>query len=152
MADFIETYARTCRKYCGALVTGTQSINDYYKSDGSRAALENSDWSVVLAQKPETIADLKNFGRFEMSTFTEGLIRSLKRNGTDYSDVFIRGPETEFVARLVLDKFSGALFSSSPQVFAQIEEEVKRGATMAEAIEKVAFPEVADKGYLEAAE
>lgn len=152
MADFIETYARTCRKYCGSLVTGTQSINDYYKSDGSRAALENSDWSVVLAQKPETIADLKNHGRFEMSTFTEGVIRSLKRNDTDYSDIFIRGPETEFVARLVLDKFSSALFSSSPQVFAQIEAEVAAGGSMADAIERVAFPEMVDHELLEAAE
>src|SRR3546814_6667890 len=31
MADFIEIYARTCRKYGGALVTATQSLNDYYK-------------------------------------------------------------------------------------------------------------------------
>lgn len=35
MADFIETYARTCRKYGASLVTATQSLNDYYKSAGS---------------------------------------------------------------------------------------------------------------------
>src|SRR3546814_1993724 len=46
MADFIETYARTCRKYGASLVTATQSLNDYYKSAGSVAALENSDWFV----------------------------------------------------------------------------------------------------------
>src|SRR3546814_11738497 len=44
MADFIETYARTCRKYGAALVTATQSLHDYYKSAGSVAALENYDW------------------------------------------------------------------------------------------------------------
>jgi len=59
MADFIETYARTCRKYGASLVTATQSLNDYYKSAGSIAALENSDWFVILQQKPETIADFK---------------------------------------------------------------------------------------------
>src|SRR3546814_4213466 len=40
MADFIETYARTCRKYGAALVTATQSLNDYYKSAGSVARSE----------------------------------------------------------------------------------------------------------------
>jgi conjugal transfer ATP-binding protein TraC len=146
MAQFVEIYARTCRKYYGSLITATQSINDYYKSDGSRAALENSDWSVVLAQKPETIGELSRMGRFELNEFTNALIRSLKRQGTDYSDVFVRGPDTEFVARLVLDKFSAALFSSSPKVFAEIEALHHRGLSMADAIETVAFPENAKFG------
>lgn len=52
MADFVEAYARTCRKYGGALATATQSLNDYYKSEGAQAALENSDWMLVLQQSP----------------------------------------------------------------------------------------------------
>ena len=40
MGEFVETYARTARKYGGALATATQSLNDYYKSDGARAARE----------------------------------------------------------------------------------------------------------------
>ena len=35
MAEFVETYARTCRKYGARCVTATQSLNDYYKSDGA---------------------------------------------------------------------------------------------------------------------
>ena len=141
MADFVETYSRTCRKYGGALITATQSIHDYYKSEGSRAALENSDWFLILQQKGETISDFRNSDRFQMDNMTEALLRSLKRNGTDYSDIFIRGPETECVARLVLDRFSGTLYSSSPHVFAQIEDYVQRGYRMPDAIEAVAFPE-----------
>ena len=71
MADFVESYARTCRKYGGSLVTATQSLDDYYKSDGSRAALENSDWTVVLQQKPETIEGLSKSGRFELNPYTD---------------------------------------------------------------------------------
>ena len=140
MADFVETYSRTCRKYGGSLITATQSIHDYYKSEGSRAALENSDWFLILQQKGETISDFRNSDRFEMDNFTESLLRSLKRHGTDYSDIFIRGPETENVCRLVLDRFSGTLYSSSPGVFAEIEEYVDRGFSMQDAIEAVAFP------------
>ncbi len=146
MADFVETYSRTCRKYGGALITATQSIHDYYKSEGSRAALENSDWFLILQQKGETISDFRNSDRFEMDNLTEALLRSLKRNGTDYSDIFIRGPDTESIGRLVLDRYSAALYSSSPDVFARIEAYIERGLPMHDAIEAVAFPE----GYQQA--
>ena len=150
MADFVETYSRTCRKYGGSLITATQSIHDYYKSEGSRAALENSDWFMILQQKGETISDFRKSDRFEMDGMTEALLRSLKRNGIDYSDIFIRGPETESVGRLVLDRFSGTLYSSSPDVFAKIEGYVEQGYPMQEAIEAVAFPE--EQALMEAAE
>ncbi|MEM6409963.1 MAG: type IV secretion system protein TraC [Pseudomonadota bacterium] len=150
MADFVETYSRTCRKYGGSLITATQSIHDYYKSEGSRAALENSDWFMILQQKGETISDFRNSDRFEMDSMTEALLRSLKRNGIDYSDIFIRGPETESIGRLVLDRFSGTLYSSSPDVFAEIEDYVHRGYKMQDAIEAVAFPD--EQQLLEAAE
>ncbi|MFC0590796.1 type IV secretion system protein TraC [Novosphingobium aquiterrae] len=142
MGEFVETYARTCRKYGGALATATQSLNDYYKSDGATAALENSDWMLILQQKPETIADFKASKRLDMDERTETLIRSLKRSGSAYSEVFIKGPETEAIGRLVLDDYSATLFSSSPATFAAIDAEIARGLQLADAIERIAFPEI----------
>src|SRR3546814_5154421 len=95
-----------------SLITATQSLNDYYKSEGSIAALENSDWFVILQQKPETIADFKKLNRFDMSDAVEAMMRSLKRNGTEYSDVMIKGPEMLAIGRLVLDRKSTRLNSS----------------------------------------
>ena len=145
MADFIETYARTCRKYGASLVTATQSLNDYYKSAGSIAALENSDWFVILQQKPETIADFKKHDRFEMDDYTDALLRSLKRNGFEYSDIMIKGPDTLAVGRLVLDPYSATLFSSSPRTFAAIDALIAEGMSMDEAIERIAFPDNPEK-------
>ena len=141
MSEFVETYARTCRKYGGSLGTATQSLNDYYKSDGAKAALENSDWMLVLQQKPETIADFKKHDRLEMDAATESVIRSLKRNGTEYSEVFIKGPDTQALGRLVLDPFSATVYSSSPQTFAEIERLQAQGMTIGDAIERIAFPD-----------
>ena len=141
MAEFVETYARTCRKYGASLVTATQSLNDYYKSEGSIAALENSDWFVILQQKPESISDFVKADRFEMSPATETLMRSLKRNGVEYSDVMIKGPETLAIGRLVLDPYSATIYSSSPKVFGQIESLVAQGLPMEAAIERVAYPD-----------
>ena len=87
-----------------------------------------------------------------MDPYTESLLRSLKRNGVEYSDIMIKGPDTLAVGRLVLDPFSATLYSSSPVTFGQIEQLIEDGFTMDEAIERVAFPE-AQHGYaLEAAE
>lgn len=138
MSEFVETYARTARKYGGAIATATQSLNDFYKSDGATAALENSDWLLVLQQKPETVADLRKAERLQMDDRTESLIRSLKRSGSEYSEVFIRGPEVQAVGRLVLDPWSATLYSSSPDTYAAIEAEVAAGASIAEAISRVA--------------
>ena len=138
MGEFVETYARTARKYGGALATATQSLNDYYKSDGARAALENSDWMLVLQQKAETIADFRANARLDMDDRTETLIRSLKRSGTEYSEVFIKGPETEAVGRLVLDPFSATIYSSDPDTYAAIQDCERRGHSLAGAIRIVA--------------
>ena len=140
MADFVESYARTCRKYGASLITATQSLNDYYKSPGSIAALENSDWFVILQQKPESISDFMKHDRFDMSAATETLMRSLKRNGTEYSDLMIKGPETLAIGRLVLDPYSATLYSSSPQVFTQVQAQLASGLPMEMAIERVAYP------------
>ena len=141
MAEFVETYARTCRKYGASLITATQSLNDYYKSEGSVAALENSDWFLILQQKPESISDFVKADRFEMSPATETLMRSLKRNGVEYSDIMIKGPETLALGRLVLDPYSATIYSSSPKVFADIEALVAQGLPMEAAIERVAYPD-----------
>lgn len=50
-AVFIEGLARRARKYGGNIITGTQSVNDYYKTPATLAAFENTDWIVLLAQK-----------------------------------------------------------------------------------------------------
>lgn len=147
MADFVEVYARTCRKYGGSLITATQSKKDYYKSEGSIAALENSDWEIIMQQKSDSITDMQ--GGEDQSRWTTALVRSLKRNGTEYSELLIRGPDVEAVGRLVLDEYSSTLYSSSPLVFGKIEEYLADGLSMDEAVEKVAFEGRPDEPEIE---
>jgi len=51
------------------------------KSDGARAALENSDWMLILQQKAETIADFRQSARLDMDDRTETLIRCAEALG-----------------------------------------------------------------------
>jgi conjugal transfer ATP-binding protein TraC len=94
---------------------------------------------LILQQKPETIADLRRAARLEMDDRTETLIRSLKRSGDEYSEVYIKGPETQAIGRLVLDAYSATVFSSSPDTYAAIQTLTERGMSLEEAIESVAF-------------
>lgn len=80
-----------------------------------------------------------------MDDYTDALMRSLKRNGLEYSDVLIKGPETMSVGRLVLDPYSGTVFSSSPRTFAAIHDLLDQGLTMEEAIERIAYPDNPEK-------
>src|SRR3546814_19152337 len=75
-----------------------------------------------------------------MSDAVEAMMRSLKRNGTEYSDAMIKGPEMLAIGRLVLDPYSSPLYSSSPHMLASIDRKVAGAITMAEALEAVSFP------------
>ena len=93
---------------------------------------------LVLQQKAETIADFRKNDRLDMDDRTETLIRSLKRSGTEYSEVFIKGPDTQAIGRLVLDPFSATVYSSSPDIYAAIEQAQMNGQSLADAIAHVA--------------
>lgn len=158
MAEFVESYARTCRKYGGSLITATQSYDDYLKSPGSKAALENSDWMLVLQQKPDTINAFKADGKLDLDAHSEAVLRSLRRHGNEYSEVYIHGPDNRALGRLVLDPFSATIFSSSPRTFAEIQHMVASGMTLGQAVTKVAWKDgppnydTDDEIMLEAAE
>jgi conjugal transfer ATP-binding protein TraC len=135
VGKFIEGFARRCRKYGGSLITGTQSINDYYRNDGARAAFENSDWSCLLAQKSESIEDLRRSGKFILDRTREKVLKSLRMKDKQYSEVMINGTDGFVVGRLVLDKFSLAMYSSRAEDFAAIQDLQRQGYGLAEAVE-----------------
>ncbi len=135
--EFIEGFARRCRKYGGSLITSTQSVNDFYKTEGAKAAYENSDWVLILSQKSESIAELKRSERIIVDRYLEELLESLKVSDGEFSEVVIHGPTGSHVGRLVLDPFSVALYSSSPKTFAAIDRLIGAGVPLKEAVLQV---------------
>lgn len=136
---FIEGFARRCRKEGGAIITGTQSINDYYKTDGARACMENSDHVVVLRLKEEALDQLRTNDRIKVDDASMTILKSLKVVDREYSEMYIMGPEARFLARLVLDPFSATLYSTTPVVFERIKSLQARGRTLEEAVSDIAF-------------
>lgn len=132
---FIETAARRLRKYYGALVTGTQSVNDFYATPGAQAAFENSDWMCLLSQKKESIAQLKKSGRLTMEGGLDETLKSVHTKQGHYAEIMITGPDGYALGRLTLDRFSQLLYSTKADEYAAVKSLEHQGYSIAEAIE-----------------
>ena len=135
---FLEGAARRARKYRGALVTGTQSVNDYYANPAARAAWENSDWVLFLAQKEESVELLKSEKRIHCDPGMERALKSLATVDGRHAELVLHGPDGWRVARLVLDPFSVALYSSRGPVYTAVERLKAQGLSTEDAVARIA--------------
>ncbi len=136
-AEFIEAGYRRARKYRGAFLSATQSVEDYGRSPAAQAALANSDWLLLLRQKPEAIERLDRLGQLNLDDGLKRLLLSLRTEQGMYSEVFIHSPAGSGVGRLLLDPFSLLLYSSRAEDFQAIEAQRARGLDIGEAIDAV---------------
>ncbi len=138
-ARFIEALVRRARKYNAALITGTQSFRDYEENAAARVCLENSDWTVVMAQKPETLDLLASERRLAVNPAMLHQLKSIAPVAGLYSEMAIKGPEGWIFGRLLLDPFSLAMFSSRGETVERIRRlREEGGLTMVEALRQVA--------------
>ena len=135
---FLEGAARRARKYRGALVTGTQSVNDYYANPAARAAWDNADWTIFLSQKDESVELLKQEKRIHCDPGMERALKSLATVDGRHAELVLHGPDGWRVARLALDPWSVALYSSRGPAFAEVERLKAEGLTTEQAIDRIA--------------
>jgi conjugal transfer ATP-binding protein TraC len=135
---FIETAARRLRKYNGALIVGTQSVNDFYANPGAQAAFENSDWLILLEQKGSSISHLKNSKRIgDISGFMEKMLKNVHTIKGKYAECFIHGPRGFAVGRLILDRYSQLLYTTDPKEFTKIRNLLDLGVELSAALEQL---------------
>ena len=133
-AKFIEGVVRRARKYTGALITGTQSIDDYYQNPAAEVCLQNSDWTVFLAQKAETIDRLQRDGKLSLPDGYGQRLKSITSVPGQFSEMAIKGSSGVFVGRLALDPFSLAVFSSKGSTVEQMNKRKAQGMTTVAAL------------------
>jgi conjugal transfer ATP-binding protein TraC len=135
---FIETLARRLRKYNGSLVIGTQSIEDFYQTQGAMAAYENSDWMCLLSQKPSSIDRLKENKRLTMDSSLEASLKSLRMRAGEYSEVLIYNTQEGYaIGQLCLDSFSALLYSTKASDYEQVKTLRDKGLSIADALDTV---------------
>ena len=134
--DFIEAGYRRARKYGGAFLTGTQGINDYYRSAASQAALENADWLFMLRQKQESIAKLEE--KLAFTPHMAHLVSSLRTEQGNYSEVFVSCGQAGYgVGMLLLDPYSQLMGSANARDFSAVRQKLESGLSMADAVDAV---------------
>ncbi len=136
-AVFIETLARRLRKYCGSLVVGTQSINDLFASPAAQAAFDNSDWTCLLSQKPETIAQLRKLERLALTDAMEQKLISVKARHGRYAEVMIIGSHGYAIGRLILDPYSLLLYSTKAEDYTAVQSLLVKGLPLEQALDTV---------------
>ncbi len=134
-ASFIEAGYRRARKYGGAFGTITQSVEDYYKNEATKAAIQNADWLFLLRQKPESIDRLGKEGKLHVDEWMKRQLSSVATEHGHYSEIFVHGPMGSGVGRLILDPFSMLLYSTRAEDFQAIKTLTDQGMSVIEAIE-----------------
>ncbi len=137
-AEFIEAGYRTARKFGGSFLTGTQSINDYYKTPAALAALENADWLFLLRQKAESVEALAKSDKLVIDDETKQIIKSVTKIDGRFSEVFVRcGDIPPTVGRLIVDPYSLLLYSTKAEDAEAVRRYVDAGVDTADAISLV---------------
>lgn len=140
MGGFIEGMARRLRKHNGALLVGTQSVLDFETVAGAKAALQNSNWFIMLGCSGKELESLKKGGLLNVDPYTEKLLTSMTIREGQYSEAYITNSSSRFsaVVQLKLDPFSLGLFSTKPETVIAIQALEAEGLSLEDAIEKLA--------------
>jgi conjugal transfer ATP-binding protein TraC len=134
VARFIETGYRRFRKYGGAAVTVTQSLNDLYTNPTGRAIAENSANTFLLAQPAQAIDQLKAERRLPMTEAGAELLKTVHTLPGAYSEIMVLTDRGGGIGRLVVDPFRRLLYSTDPHDVAALRQRRDQGLSVAEAI------------------
>ena len=135
---FIAPGFRKFRKYGGSAIIATQYLNDLYENPVGRAIAENANMMLLLGQKPETIASIRDSGRLVLSEAGFNLLSTVASVGGVYSEIFVKSGHTGVgVGRLIVSNFEKMLFSTAPEDVNAIENYTNRGLNVTDAINHV---------------
>jgi conjugal transfer ATP-binding protein TraC len=134
-AGFIETGYRRFRKYNGAAVTITQSIEDFYGNSSGKAIMANSANIYLLSQKAEVISRVQESKQLMLGDAGFNLLGTVHTEPGRYSEIlFYCGERGMGVGRLMVDPYTQLLYSTNPTDVNAIDIRMARGMSLDEAI------------------
>lgn len=137
VSKFMEHGYRRFRKYGGAAITITQSVNDLYRNPAGRAIVENSANMYLLGQKAEVIDQLRQDRRLPLSEGGYELLKTVHTLPGAYSEIFFLTEMGSGIGRLIVDPFKRILFSTKPQDVQALREYRRQGLNLDDAIRRV---------------
>jgi conjugal transfer ATP-binding protein TraC len=133
LAEAISQGYRRARKYRGSFGIILQSMNDLLLFGGTgQVILENAATRFLL--QGSTYDKAVENKILDYSGFVLDLLKSVRNNKPNYSEVFIDSPLGLGIARLVVDPFSYWINTSAPEDVAAFEALVRSGRSPLEAV------------------
>jgi len=133
IAPTIDEGYRRARKYNGSFMIITQSILDLELfGDVGTVIKGNSAFKIYLESSDFEQAQKK--GLIDYDKFTIKLLKSVKTNPPNYSELFFDTPFGVGVARLIVNDYAYFIYTSKASEIAMIEQMVAEGKTYHEAI------------------
>ncbi|OAI17088.1 type-IV secretion system protein TraC [Methylomonas koyamae] len=137
VAKFMEHGYRRFRKYGGAAVTITQSVNDLYRNAAGRAIVENSANMYLLGQKAEVIEGMKQDRRLPLSDGGYELLKTVHTLPGAYSEIFFITEMGSGIGRLIVDPYKRILFSTKPEDVNALKQLRRKGLSLGDAIQQL---------------
>ena len=137
VGSFLETGYRRFRKYGGAAVTVTQSVNDLYSTDAGRAIVENSANLYLLGQKGEVVNQLEKEQRLPLSPGGYELLKTVHTVTGHFSEIFFMTDYGSGIGRLVVDDFHKLLYSTKAEDVEAIRQLRESGLSVGDAIREI---------------
>lgn len=137
VAVFMEHAYRKFRKYGGSVLIATQSVNDLYENAVGRAIAENSANMYLLGQTSETVESIKETKRLALPDIGYEMLKGVHTIRGVYSEIFIKSNAGTGIGRLVVSDFFKLLYSTDPADVVAIENYVKRGLSVTDAVRAV---------------
>lgn len=133
LAEAFSQGYRRARKYRGSFGIVLQSMNDLLLFGGTgQVILENAATRFLL--QGSTYDKAVENKILDYSGFVLDLLKSVRNNKPNYSEVFIDSPLGLGIARLVVDPFSYWINTSAPEDVAAFEALVRSGRSPLEAV------------------
>ena len=116
----LEGWARRLRKYGAGLMVGTQSVSDFTYNASAASVFNNSEWTIVMKTKGFDLGAMHELGILP-DQYAERIVKDLKVSKGEYSECLLMCQGWYAVGRLVVDKFSAALYSTSAEQVAEVD-------------------------------
>lgn len=131
------TFPRKVRKYGGSMFYCMQSLADFYLNEFTNVLRANSDWQFIM--RHSAISQLENIEEYKDLVPVIGSLRSAQKSGKGFSEMIVRvGGSVMILAKLILDPYSLAMYSTDQMDVNWVNEQRKLGRNVAEIIEDLA--------------
>jgi len=139
---FINEGYRRAPKYGGNFITIAHAMDDYEANPTAKMCYDNAHYKIFLGASQGTLDALKKAGRID--PYGEKLIRSLNIT-KEYSEFMMICEENQTIHRLIVDPFSRILNTTRKTEVNRIEQLIKSGMSLIDAISQVAKEVYGDK-------